>query len=625
MKVLLIEDVESISELLVKTLASHHYIVDVVSDGQTGLEVAIQLSYDIILLDVMLPRLDGITLCRRLRVQGCQTPILMLTSKESNTDIITGLDAGADDYVAKSCDPSELLARIRALVRRSNATAPSSALTWEGLCLNPISAEVSYEGQAIALSPKEYSLLELFLRSPQRIFSRNAIINHLWSFNDAPTENAVTNLIKDLRRKLKNAGVKTDLIETVYGFGYRVRSTAAAKQAPPRCDDDTKADPELVSIHQIWERFQASLEPRIAVLENAEQALIKGNLNLEQLKNAREEAHRLAGGLGTFGYDRGSELMREIEHLLADKRPLGYQDATRLSQLMSELKQELKKPAEPPTILTEPLSSPFPKPFVIVFDNDVEFVEALARDAAPRNLQIKTMPAQSTASLQLPSTPPDAILLNLHQTKTIDDGLALLQICKHRWPEVPIITLANRDTLSDRVAVARMGAARFISKSATTAQILESLVQILPNSQPSEAKVMLVDDDLVELELLTTILQPWGIQVTALADANQFWDVLAATTPDLLLLDIEMPAFNGIELCRVVRQDATHSSLPILVVTAHTTSIQEVFAAGADDFISKPVVGPELVTRVLNRIERSRLQRQLTHLRWQQLTKEENK
>lgn len=617
MKILVIEDVESISELLVKTLTSHYYAVDVVSDGQTGLEMATQLSYDVILLDVMLPKLDGITLCRRLRVQGCQTPILMLTAKESNADIITGLDAGADDYVAKSCHPSELLARIRALVRRSSATTSSSVFTWEELCLNPASAEVSYDGQAIALSPKEYSLLELFLRSPQRIFSRNAIINHLWSFNDAPTENAVTNLIKDLRRKLKNAGVKTDLIETVYGFGYRVKGASAAKVVPAIRGDLAKADPDLASIYQIWERFQASLEQRIAVLEDAEQALTTGNLTLEQQKKAREEAHRLAGGLGTFGYGRGSELMHQIECLLVDLRSPGQQEAIQMAQLMVKLKQELQKPATPTVFAPQPCS-PSLMPLVVVLDTDLAFIAALTQDAGRWNLQIEGIQTQSIDQFEPPQIAPDAILLNLHQTEIIEDGLALLQTCKRCWPEIPVIALANRDNLSDRVAVSRMGDVRFMSRPVTTAQILESLVQILPNSQPSDAKVMLVDDDVLELELLTAILQPWGIQVTTLADASQFWDVLAATAPDLLLLDIEMPTFNGIELCRVVRQDVKYGSLPILVVTAHTTSIQEVFAAGADDFISKPVVGPELVTRVLSRIERSRLQRQLAHLRWQQ-------
>jgi CheY-like chemotaxis protein len=124
---------------------------------------------------------------------------------------------------------------------------------------------------------------------------------------------------------------------------------------------------------------------------------------------------------------------------------------------------------------------------------------------------------------------------------------------------------------------------------------------------------MILDDDPLVLESLSDLLQPWGLQVTTLHDSQQFWTVLTDSQPDLLVMDLEMPTFSGIDLCRVVRQDPKWGNLPILVVTAHTDieSIQQVFAAGADDFVGKPVVGPELVTRVISRIDRSRLQQEL--------------
>ncbi|HEY9298472.1 MAG TPA: response regulator, partial [Phormidium sp.] len=128
------------------------------------------------------------------------------------------------------------------------------------------------------------------------------------------------------------------------------------------------------------------------------------------------------------------------------------------------------------------------------------------------------------------------------------------------------------------------------------------------------------DDDPIILNTLTNLLQPWGLQITCLDNPHKFWDVLSDTQPDLLLLDLEMPTFSGIELCQVVRQDPIYGDLPILVVTAHTDreSTQKVFAAGADDMISKPIIEPELVTRVLSRIERSRLRQQLNYLHQQQ-------
>jgi DNA-binding response OmpR family regulator len=230
MKILLVEDDQAIAAILVANLTAHRYAVDLASDGQLALELLMQWNYDLILLDVLIPKLDGISLCRQLRSQGNQTPILMLTAQNSNENVIIGLDAGADDYVIKPCNPHQLLARIRALLRRgSNVTAP--VLSWGYLCLDPTLMQVSYKQQEITIRPKEYTLLELFLRNPQRIFSRNTIIDRLWSLDQSPTQAAVTTLIKDLRSRLKAAGITEEVIETVHGFGYRLKAALTGEKS----------------------------------------------------------------------------------------------------------------------------------------------------------------------------------------------------------------------------------------------------------------------------------------------------------------------------------------------------------------------------------------------------------
>lgn len=350
MKVLIIEDDRSTSEFLSNTLCANRYAVDVIGDGISGLEMASRWSYDLILLDVLLPRLNGVEVCRRLRAQGCQTPILMLTMKDSNEDVIAGLDAGADDYVAKSCASSQLLARVRALLRRGGNASLSPVLTWGLLSLDPALAQVTYNQKVIALRPKEYNLLELFLRHPQRILSRSNIIDHLWSIDETPVEGSVTNLIKDLRRRLKSVGMNHELIETVYGLGYRLRT-------PPK-ESDEIVEQEILNgkdeqaireqrgrtaIQQAMERFQVSLEQRIAILEAAERSLLAGNFNLQQQLTAQTEAHKLAGGLATFGCIRASEIAQDIEQLL-DKKPEEILVINQFSQLVEDLKQELAKP-----------------------------------------------------------------------------------------------------------------------------------------------------------------------------------------------------------------------------------------------------------------------------------------
>jgi DNA-binding response OmpR family regulator len=244
-KILLVEDDQHTCELMAATLEAHRYAVDVVTDGESGLEMALQWPYDLILLDVMLPRLNGIEVCRRLRAEACQTPILILTTRGASEDVIAGLDAGADDYVVKSCEPDQLMARVRALLRRGGDTAANPILTWGDLCLDPSSAQVTFEDTAVSCRPKEYTLLELFLRNPQRLLSRSSIIDHLWAYDDAPVEGSVTTLVKDLRRRLKAAGVEPDPIETVYGLGYRLKPEPQAESDPPIKTADHERLPSL--------------------------------------------------------------------------------------------------------------------------------------------------------------------------------------------------------------------------------------------------------------------------------------------------------------------------------------------------------------------------------------------
>jgi len=222
MRLLLIEDDERIADAVSEDLSDQNYTVDVVYDGQAGWEYAEITPYDLILLDVMLPKLDGITLCRRLRQMGIHTPILLITARDAISDRVLGLDAGADDYLVKPFDLQELAARIRALLRRNDTTAPP-ILEWEHLRLDPSLCKVSYQGEPLELSPKEYSLLEFFLRHPSRVFSRGQLLEHLWSFDSQPDEATVKAHIRGLRQKLEAVNAPKDVIETVYGLGYRLK------------------------------------------------------------------------------------------------------------------------------------------------------------------------------------------------------------------------------------------------------------------------------------------------------------------------------------------------------------------------------------------------------------------
>lgn len=219
MRILLIEDDERIAEPLVEYLIYQYHVVDRAQDGITGWEHALATPYDLILLDLMLPRLDGITLCRRLRASGCKALILMLTAKDTTTDKIIGLDAGADDYLVKPFKIQELAARIRALARRSPDIQPP-VLTCGNFQLDPSTHQVTYAGKLLSLTPKEYMLLEVFLRNPTRVFTRSELLNKLWEFEDILGEETIKTHLTNLRRKIKEAGSGSDSIKNVYGIGY---------------------------------------------------------------------------------------------------------------------------------------------------------------------------------------------------------------------------------------------------------------------------------------------------------------------------------------------------------------------------------------------------------------------
>ncbi len=420
MRILVVDDDEIFSELLKASLIEQNYVVDVAFDGIEGWDYVETGNYDLIVLDVMLPKLDGISFCRKLRAKGLDVPVLLLTARGVSDDKIVGLDAGADDYAVKSISLPELEARIRALLRRK-ATTTSSVLMWGDLQLDPSLCEVKYGEILLNLTAKEYGLLELFMQNNQKIQSQTSILSKLWSLEDEPpSPETVRALIKRLRQKLKSVGA-ADLIETVYGMGYRLNPA-----------------------------FQKAHKSKISI----PLALINTSTQQQQTSQTPENKSN-------------------VKDLTVLERALRY---------------------------------------------DVTLPHTEAHIEAHKLIAFK---------------------------------------------------------------------------------------------QP-EAKVMVVDDDKLVSRLVRTLLEPWGLQVTILDDPQQLWEQLDAVTPDLLILDVQMPDTNGIQLCKMIRNNPKWAWLPILFLTGQrdALTIQNVFAAGGDDYVSKPVVAPELITRIFNRLERARLLRE---------------
>lgn len=213
------DDEPAVRDALERALRSHGYRVATAVDGQDGLERIATETPDLVVLDVLMPRLDGLRACRELRAAGDRTPVLMLTARDAVGDRVEGLDAGADDYLVKPFALDELLARIRALLRRTAANADEQPLAFADLTLDPVAHEVHRADRSIELTRTEYLLLELFLLNPRRVLTREVIFDRVWGYDFGPTSNALEVYVGYLRRKTE-AGDEPRLIHTVRGVGY---------------------------------------------------------------------------------------------------------------------------------------------------------------------------------------------------------------------------------------------------------------------------------------------------------------------------------------------------------------------------------------------------------------------
>jgi DNA-binding response OmpR family regulator/HPt (histidine-containing phosphotransfer) domain-containing protein len=658
MKILVVEDDLLVAEALKVILSDRMYAVEIAHDGQAGLDCIEAFDYDLLLLDAILPKVDGVSICRYVRSRGYLMPILLLTSKDSKHDRAIGLDAGADDYVVKPFDPEELSARIRALLRRGNDRV-QPVLTWEDLTLNPCNYEVTYQQQLLSLTPKEYALLELFLRHNRQLFSCGAILEHLWTYEDAPSEEAVRTHIKGLRHKLKAAGAPNDFVETVYGIGYRLKATdpitdstqerlrlrqsigdltitrlpvaddqpmeklriqstveirprALAIDPPPTVSQISATSNSLGFLTEIWHRHHAQTLDRVAQIEQVIVALQDRSLNTEIRHHAWQSAHTLAGTLGTFGLPSGSQAAKQIELLLEPNTELTLAQMPQLQHNLDRLRQEIasKTPEAKPEIITSP---PVQFPWLSIVTNEPDLASSLNQAVAGR---FKLVSTTELGSAQLAQTPA-ALILDLDCFPQIAAGLSALSALDRDYPCLPVLVLSQpnhsdqiavegSERLSQRIEAARRGARVFLSKPLPPSQILLAVDRVLAQARASRARVMIVDDDRLLLEAVSGLLSLQGMTVTTLAEPSRFWETLEATAPDLLILDLDMPLHDGIELCRAVRTDSQWAKLPILFLTAHTAALasDRVFAAGADDFVTKPVVAATLITRIINRLER---------------------
>ena len=497
MRILLVNDDETLVDLLTRTLAEQSYALDVATDGEQGWIYGSTYTYDLIILDWSLPKLDGVSLCKRFRASGYSTPIILLTSSHDSQNKIRGLDTVADDYICKPFDVEELAARIRVFKRRLNTE-----------------------------------------KQP-----------------DKPGQH-------------------------------------------------------LAALTAIWEKHQPQRQQQLATLEQASVLLQTGNLSLSERLSAIVAAHSLAGNLGQFGLERGSQLARELEHLLQNNP--SQEQWGELSTKITALREEISSERDISAHITQKISEN--SPLLLIVGDDSNLTSQLTEKAANQGIRTKILPTPELVTIWLEEKQacyeqlPQAVLLTIYlansELSERQEYLTLIAEFNLLVPSIPVIVIADRDRFQDRLQVARHGGSFYLTQPVNPSQTITLCQQIIQRSSVGK-KIMIVDDDLELLQVLPSLLKPWEFDLTTLDDPRQFWDVLQAVNPDLLVLDIEMPHLSGIELCKVLRTDPYWCKLPVLFLSVHTDTAMftQALASGGNGFVNKPLITQQLVSQILNLLE----------------------
>jgi diguanylate cyclase (GGDEF)-like protein len=368
------------------------------------------------------------------------------------------------------------------------------------------------------------------------------------------------------------------------------------------------ATPAPDTLAAIWERHRASMLERIGLIERAIAALTAGQLGEAQCAEARRAAHTLAGSVGTFGFVRASRVAGELE--LALGHPAAAQ-APSLSALLATVRTELRSEVARP-VRFPPAEPTDEQPRVLLVDDDRELCAWIAAEAASLEIDCETAFSPTEARAVCAERPPTIVLLDLSfPPDGMADAYELMSELTAMSPPIPVLVLTVSGAFTDRVEVARRGGRGFLPKSMLPSEVLDAVVQFLARERLQATRVLIVDDEPAAVAAMRALLEPHEIAVSTLTEPLRFWETLEEVAPELLILDVDMPAVNGPELCRVVRNDPRWSGIAVIFVTAHKdpATIEGLFRAGADDCLTKPIVDTELITRVSNRLERIRLQR----------------
>lgn len=380
---------------------------------------------------------------------------------------------------------------------------------------------------------------------------------------------------------------------------------------PPECVSEKREDPafevELADqLQALWGRFQAQMVARVDTLDEALAALLEARLDDDLRRQAEGDAHRLAGSAGTFGRHRASVLARQLEELLAGSLPIPVSAVPDALAQVEALRQEVERAGAPSAVRAQTKD----RPLALVVHRDAELAAAIGMAIRARGLTSQLVDSVTTARAELGSAHPAVALVELDGNG--GDVLDFVAELTARTPPVVVLAVSNSPALLDRVDAVRAGVHGFLPGTLDAAELAGAAVAA-ETARLDRWRLLAIDDDPSILAALAALLGPSGLMVTGVTQLDRFWASLQETTPDIVVMDLDMPKVNGIELCRLLRAEPQWAALPVVFLTSRVgpDTIEAVFAAGADDYVFKPVVGSELVTRITNRLERTSILRAL--------------
>ncbi|HEY2259118.1 MAG TPA: response regulator [Solirubrobacteraceae bacterium] len=367
---------------------------------------------------------------------------------------------------------------------------------------------------------------------------------------------------------------------------------------------------EVGALQAIWERNRDEVLAQVDLVGDAVTDALAGSLSPDNRGRAAREAHKLAGSVGTFGFVAASEHARALELGLGAPEGPARADLRRLAEHVVALRRELgaERNGSPPT--STPVAQADGAVALIVVDDDRERGRSLLAAADARGVRALLAADLESARRLIDEAAPEVVLLKLSIQGVTGPALRFLAEVS---VERPVMTLTGAEEEIDRVEVARHGGRGFLAPSLEPSEIIAAALDLRERVRVRGTRILAVDDDAVVLGLLRSVLGEADFTVATCQDPTQFWERLEEVSPDLVVLDFDMPKISGPDLCRAVRNDSRWAGLPVIFLTSRLgpDSVRTVFDAGADDYLSKPFVGPEVVARIGNRLERVRLYRAL--------------